>query len=688
MRFDWFLPFRRKSRHGPVRRVLRRLGPSWLASPLRRLVQTACFLGFFWLFLYVAWPYTARPAPVLHGWQPLEVDGQAGRVVLAGRETPTPSILPGEVWHVVDAGAAENVDLGEFRVVEIGDDRLELASAGTISPEKQDRMLTSFGPWSLHQRDPAAWPSHYADDLRVKEKLPAELFLALDPLVSISTAVAGRARVWSLAFAAVLLGICLLVPRGFCAYVCPLGTTVDLFDWAVGRRLPWLRVVRRGWWVHLKYVLLAAVLGAALFGVLLSGFVAAIAVLSRAAAFLITPLQTAWERGWHQVPGWDTGQTVSVVLFAVVLGLGLLGPRFWCKHVCPSGALFSIANRLRLTNRKVTPSCTDCGRCRDACPFDAVRGDFTTRGTDCTFCQECGGVCPSGAIRFVPRWQNTGSKEPGSRPSGETAPGRRRFLAASIGCVAGCVGGAVTAAAVRAGGARLDDPDAALPVRPPGSVPEPQFLRLCVRCGECFQACPNGVLQPLGLLQGYEGLWTPYVAADHAGCEPSCNRCGQVCPTGAIHALLLEEKQVARMGLAVVDRKTCLPHAGREACKLCVEECVAAGYRAIEFVRVGTHVDELGNPVEGTGFLAPVVLAEKCVGCGLCQTRCYAVNARGRRLLGESAIVVRAGRGKEDRLAQGSYLELRRAEERRRRRQQQQRLDDTGGGAYLPDFLD
>ena len=225
-------------------------------------------------------------------------------------------------------------------------------------------------------------------------------------------------------------------------------------------------------------------------------------------------------------------------------------------------------------------------------------------------------------------------------------------------------------------------------MRPPGSVPEREFLRLCVRCGECLQACPNNVLQPVGFDRGLEALWTPQVAADWSGCEPSCANCGQVCPTGAIRALLLDEKRVARMGLAVVDKATCLPCAGREECQLCVDECAAAGYQAIEFVRVGTQMDSLGRPIAETGWLAPVVLADRCVGCGLCQTRCYAVNVKGKALLAESAIQVEAGSGKEDRLARGSYLELR-EEERRREAQQRNLLDrDRAESGYLPDFLD
>jgi NAD-dependent dihydropyrimidine dehydrogenase PreA subunit len=167
------------------------------------------------------------------------------------------------------------------------------------------------------------------------------------------------------------------------------------------------------------------------------------------------------------------------------------------------------------------------------------------------------------------------------------------------------------------------------------------------------------VLQPLAFEQGLEGLWTPHVVADWAGCESSCNACGQVCPTGAIRALPLDEKRHARIGLAVVNEQTCLPFANREACQLCVDECNAAGYKAIEFMQVHTLTDELGSPIAESGHLAPVVTADRCVGCGLCQTRCFGINVQEKGLLAESAIVIHAGGDREDRMLSGSYLPAR-----------------------------
>lgn len=371
---------------------------------------------------------------------------------------------------------------------------------------------------------------------------------------------------------------------------------------------------------------------------------------------------------------------------------------FWCKYVCPSGAVFSLGNLLRISERKVESSCIHCNKCVEVCPFDAIKPDFTTRTSDCTLCQTCAGVCPTQAIKFVERGNLVQLKLANDPPTGETPLGRRGFLSLAAGVSAAIAGGVGAALGTKAWGADLADPAAFRPIRPPGSVPEQPFLELCIRCGECFKACPNNVLQPVAFQQGLEGLWTPQVVANWAGCESSCNACTQVCPTGAIRALPLEEKRYARMGLAVVNQTTCLPLAGQEACQLCVDECNAAGYRAIEFTRVHTQVDEAGSPVEGSGFLAPVVLAAKCVGCGLCQTRCYGINVEQREVLAESAIVILAGEGREDRLMPGvtpmpinsdtgfvgSYVQLRRTE---RDSLRSPSLPD-GQSGYLPEFLE
>ncbi|MBN2583700.1 MAG: 4Fe-4S binding protein [Planctomycetes bacterium] len=527
------------------------------------------------------------------------------------------------------------------------------------------------------------WPygSPQVAELRQgREFVDAETMLRLDPLLSLAVSLASRTLVAALAWAGVVLLFGVIFPRVFCGYVCPLGTLIDLWDWAVARRVRRFRACRHGHWVHVKYYLLAAVLVAALCGGMVAGYVAPIALLTRGLLVTLAPLEVGLTRGWNLVPLMHLGHALAAVPLLGVLILSFLGPRFWCRYVCPTGALFSLAARLRLTDRKVSEACVRCGRCRASCPFDAIRDDFTTRGADCTFCQICGGACPVGAIQFTHRWDR-GESWKARQPDADdgVSLSRRGFL---VGAAGGLAGFAVTRYVRPA--ARSGD-DTWTPVRPPGSVPEEQFLQQCIRCGECMKACPNHCLQPLGFRQGLEGLWTPHVVADWTGCHENCNNCGQVCPTGAIRALDLAEKRVVRIGRAVVNEKTCLPHSGKAACRLCHDQCATAGYGAIEFIRLHVELDEDGLPVEDTGFDAPVVDAEKCVGCGQCQSRCHAVNVVDRDALAEAAIVTRAGQGRDDRLTSGSYLELREAE--RRRRQQQQKNRPPEQGTYLPDYL-
>jgi formate hydrogenlyase subunit 6/NADH:ubiquinone oxidoreductase subunit I len=77
-------------------------------------------------------------------------------------------------------------------------------------------------------------------------------------------------------------------------------------------------------------------------------------------------------------------------------------------------------------------------------------------------------------------------------------------------------------------------------IRPPGALPEPQFLAKCVKCGECMKVCPTNGLQPTLSEAGTEGIWTPVLVPRVGYCEYYCSLCTQVCPTGAIEELTVE----------------------------------------------------------------------------------------------------------------------------------------------------
>ena len=217
------------------------------------------------------------------GWTFKTIEDESGEFVL------TPSVVSdslsddwvpahGETVFVADeaiaTAAADDRDvacIGEFKTASREASEIRLILQGELTPEIFDAFFTGSGSFRLYASDPQAWPSHYASNLANKQIVPAETFLIIDPLVSLSTAIASRSWVWSLISAGAILIVCILIPRGFCGYLCPLGTTIDLFDWAIAGRTKRFRVPGDGWWVHIKYYLLAGTLVAAVCGVLVSG---------------------------------------------------------------------------------------------------------------------------------------------------------------------------------------------------------------------------------------------------------------------------------------------------------------------------------------------------------------------------------------------------------------------------------
>ena len=240
----------------------------------------------------------------------------------------------------------------------------------------------------------------------------------------------------------------------------------------------------------------------------------------------------------------------------------------------------------------------------------AVAEDYLgTAAGECIECVDCVAVCPTRAVHFG------GSARARPEPVGIS----RREVVASL--ALGAVG--VPFFKVEA---REKAPHPLL-IRPPGALPEPEFLARCTRCGECMRVCIANGLQPAYLQAGFAGLWSPILVARVGYCEYNCTLCGQVCPTGAIRRLSQEEKHKTKLGLAEFDRSTCLPWKGTSECIVCEEHCPTP-QKAIK-LRWEDAADADGNlrPLK-----RPYVDDELCVGCGICETKCP--------LADKSAIVV------------------------------------------------
>ncbi len=484
-----------------------------------------------------------------------------------------------------------------------------------------------------------------------KPTWPVDAFLFSDPLLAVIHTLASRVVVPVLVSALIFMGLAFVMGRVFCSHVCPMGSLLDLSDHWIARRQRTKanrEAFRRA--RKIKFILLLFFLGAALAGFNLLGFADPLVLLTRFAATLFYPVFVLLQDvgvgvarpvgewlGWLDLAYMEVirpifeGALATLALFLGFLLLGRLQPRFWCRHLCPLGAGLGWLGRFAPYRRRVNEACNGCNTCVRKCPTGAIheKGLAVDR-SECIVCLQCVRVCPEKAVRF-----GFGSRQPETDIAG-IRTGRRAVLG-------GLAGGLGVALGMRADLLHPTESFLPLPfrhqglIRPPGALPEPQFLTRCVRCGQCMRACLTNTLQPDWHRAGLEGLWAPHMNLRHAACEQTCNVCGQVCPTQAIRPLSHIEKQHAKVGTAIVLRDRCLPWSQDQRCLICDEQCP---YNAIVF-----HHDEQHQ----VGL--PVVNAAKCNGCGQCEDKCPVV--------GDAAIIV-SPHG-ELRLEQGSYVEEARA---------------------------
>lgn len=448
-------------------------------------------------------------------------------------------------------------------------------------------------------------------DFRNMKGYEVSLFLELDPLIALSTFLTSWTVYKGLILSLLIIMGTLIFGRFFCSWICPMGILNQWISHLFNKRRPVddykINAYRKIF--RIKYYLLALLAVLSAFGTLQIGLLDPIAAITRSFAVSLIPALHYWSDGIYlKQPIFHGGIAIALLFLAILLANRFLS-RFWCRVLCPLGALLGLLSSLSpLRIRRDVEKCDDCKKCLRYC-HGASDPHTNLRISECHVCMNCIEDCPEGAIHYgLPR-ANSSIHRP-------VDINRRRLIETAV-------AGAVLFPMMQSSVTAQTEPGHRV-IRPPGSLAEAEFLRRCIKCGECMRVCPTNVIHPALLEAGLEGLWTPILINKLGYCEFNCVLCSQVCPTGAIAPLSVEKKigkepfeRPTLVGTAFFDRGRCLPWAMNTECIVCEEVCPTSP-KAIWFETVDLELRD-GKTKR---LKRPHLDTKLCVGCGICEYKC------------------------------------------------------------------
>ena len=236
-----------------------------------------------------------------------------------------------------------------------------------------------------------------------------EAFLPISSLISLKywlvTGVLNLVHPAGLIIFLMALVTAVLLKRGFCSWVCPFGLLTEYFNRLhklIFRKninvTPWLDYPLRS----LKYLLLAF-------------FFWAIVVKMNAAAldyFIYSPYNMVADI--KMLHFFSDITPFAFWVLAVLMVLSILIRNFWCRYLCPYGALLGVLSFLSVLKiHRNDETCTNCQKCTRACPVD-IKVHKTSRviSDECHACLQCVAVCPEKDTLYISATRRNGIVKP------------------------------------------------------------------------------------------------------------------------------------------------------------------------------------------------------------------------------------------------------------------------------------
>ncbi len=345
----------------------------------------------------------------------------------------------------------------------------------------------------------------FSNEQELRLEQPVTFFFKLDPLVGISSLLSGQILIKGFLWGAVIVILTILFGRIFCSFLCPLGTIHHVIG-SVKPALKGSQMVlanQKTSSQRIKYFILILLLAASILGINMAGLLDPIALLFRSIALAVLPgigtglrsffdamatsdikilsmLSYAGEVLVSPVFGYSpqayqTGWAIGLI-FLLILFLNRIRPRFWCRTLCPLGALLGIFSRFSILKLEKYPEkCTNCKLCIRHCQGAASpKPGQEWETAECLTCFNCHNVCPEDALAFKFDWT--------FKPNRQPDIGKRALLG-------GLVAGVSLPFLGRLDG-RIDKISDAKLIRPPGSLPE-KILRALSALRTVHESLPH-----------------------------------------------------------------------------------------------------------------------------------------------------------------------------------------------------
>jgi polyferredoxin len=195
-----------------------------------------------------------------------------------------------------------------------------------------------------------------------------------------------------------IVGVSLVMKKGFCGWICPIGT-LSQYAWMAGERI-FGRNMRIGKFSDialrsLKYLLLA------LFLILIGVAMAPNMML----LFFITDYYKLVDI--RMLRFFTEMSLLTMWVLLALVALSALYKNFWCRYLCPYGALLGLVSRLSPYKiRRNEETCTHCHACTSHCPaLVDVENKQIVKSEECFGCLTCVSRCPTaGALGLSVRF--------------------------------------------------------------------------------------------------------------------------------------------------------------------------------------------------------------------------------------------------------------------------------------------